>query len=822
MAILNTARAAMKLNQTGVAHILLLLAALGLIAFLIFSSTGEFQDRLFATLYPKSSSFAASTSQLGTLSLTASGSGILVNLPIGGDDNNNASVTLEYKKSTDTTWTPGPTLTKSAVQGVNTAPGDVKAATAGDTVPDAIIVKFKKEIPEEDRKALSSKFNLTFDSSIQSKDTEQVTEDAPEATNIFNRLFRAVIPNRVDKPKLDIIRFKVNPANRDRILAQLKANPLVEYAELEVLGQSLYTPNDPLYPANQWDLPEINALAAWDINPGNPAVVIGVIDTGVDTTLPDFAGQLVTGYDVINNTTAMTDCSGHGTAVIGRVGAATNNGLGIASLGSRVKVMPIRDSNHCIKAASFGVYDLAKALIHAADNGLKIVSISQGVGGDNSTVKDAVIYAQNKGVLIVAAAGNRFHAKNNDGSYAYKADGSVLYTGCLNGETGVMYPAAYPNVIAVGATRQGGGIWEGSCPGPQVKVAAPGAGVYTMKKPESPSYSLYGSATGTSFAAPQVAALAALILSVNPNLTRQEVTNIILGSATDMGAIGRDDNYGYGRINALKALQQAQGGIVPTATPASTSLPTTTPSLLPTATPTIAPSPTSSDNIGLSIPIATPTPTPVIFNNLSAVIPNLVSNTLYDIRITVTDPDGLVGSNVVTGQMMTGESLSAISTITATPTTCNSYSSVGSVAWINSDLAKLSDGKFAGVPLATSSGTLTSHALACLGFGFNIPTTATIKGIKVSIKRAKDRTSGSASDAVVRLVKNGTPSMADRAIATEYNQGITIDEHGGASDLWGENWIPSQINGNFGVVFAAKGNVSVGVDSIGVTVYYTQ
>jgi subtilisin family serine protease len=798
----------MNLNQKGVAHIPLLLAAIGLIAFLVVSSSGEFQDRLFKTLYPKSSSFAASTTQLGTLSLTASGSGILVNLPIAGDDNNNATITLEYKKITDTTWTQGPVLTKSAVQGVDTT-GDVKAA-ATNSAPDAIIVKFKKEIPEEDRKALSSRFNITFDSSIQSKDTEQVIEDVPESTNIFNRTFRSVFPSQVTKPKLDIIRFKVNPANRDKILTQLKANPDIEYAELDLIGESLFTPNDTYYASQQWDLRDINAPTAWDINQGNTSVVVAFIDTGLNTQHQDFAGRVASGgFDFIANTTNITDCYnfGHGTAVAGRITAATNNAIGIAGLAPGIKIMSVRDAD-C--EGRFHTSTLAKALLYAADKGAKVISISQGTYAAPELilyVRDAINYATSKGVLVVAAGGNRSPILNPDRSYVLKPDGSIDYKGCYNadGEAGILYPAAYPGVIAVGATKSGNVIWDGSCPGSALDVVAPGAGVYTTKVEGG-----YGGASGTSFATPQVAALAGLIFSVNPSLTPQQVTGIILGTATDLGVPGIDDIYGYGRIDALKALQSAQSGVpIPTSTVA------------PTATPILSPTPTSSSNVGLSIPISTPTPAPLVFNNLSTTIPNLEPNTSYDIRITVADPDGLVGSDVVTAQIMTGGSLiSTLANITATPTACNSYSSIGTVAWINSDLAKLSDGKFAGVPLATSSGSLTSNALACLGFGFNIPSNATIKGIKVSIKRARDITAGTAQDATVRLVRNGAVSSADRILTTEYGRGVTIDEHGGPSDLWGESWTPAQVNSDFGVAFAVKGNVSVGVDSITATVYY--
>jgi thermitase len=792
-------------SQRGATPILILIAIIGIIVFIVVSSSAPFKDSLLNTLFPKPSSEAALNNiQLGTLKLTPNGNSIAIQLPIAGDDNNNATSSVEYKKSTDNTWTQGPALNRAAVQGIQNEAGSVKAAIS-DSIqvdPDAVIVKFKKEIPEEDRKALISKFNITFDSSIQSKDTEQVTEKAPVATNIFNRVFRTVIPNRVAKPKLDIIRFKVSPANRDQILQQLRANPDVEYAELDVIGQSLFTPNDPQYNiTNQWDLTQINAPAAWDISQGDPSVIVAMIDTGLNINHQDIAGRVVPGYDFINNTATIIDCYGHGTAVAGRIAATTNNGLGIASLGSNVKIMSIRDAD-C--SGIFFTFRLAQALNFAASKpGVKVINISQGLSGpyaDQPVVKDAIDYVTSKGILVVAAAGN---------------------DGCCNR---IFYPAAYPNVIAVGATTSSGGAWSGSSTGPQLDVVAPGAGVYTTKMSGG-----YGSASGTSFASPQVAALAALIFSVNPNLTSQQVTNIILGTVDDLGTPGKDDQYGYGRINARKALIWAQAG-GPQA-PFPTAIPTATPNptIVPTPAPTLVPATPSPVVTALPTIIPSVTPTPVVFNKLlSTNITELAANTDYDIRITVTDPDGfLEGSGVILGQVTTGLQLAptsstTVTSVTASPGSCNTHPGLGTVAWINTDLAKANDNKFAGVPLATTSGTLTSNILACFGFGFNIPGNASIKGIKVSIKRARDVTAGSALDEAVRLIKSGTPSVGDRSSASQYNVGVIIDEHGGETDLWGDTWTPTQINASsFGTAFVTKGNVSVGVDNIAVTVYYT-
>jgi subtilisin family serine protease len=393
-------------------------------------------------------------------------------------------------------------LSSSSTQKTSTIPQQstqTKQALPVETVKDQIVVKFKPGTSEQAKQTIMQKYNLIIADTIKMGD------------------------------QTEVIVFKVDAKERDRVAAELAKDPNVKYSELNQIGHSLAVPNDPRYSSvPQWDLPQINAPLAWDISQGDTSVTVAIIDSGLDVNHQDLVGKIVPGYDFVNNTATMTDCYGHGTAVAGRIAAATNNGLGIASLGWNVKIMPIRDAD-C--SGIFISARLAQSITYASNQaGVKVINISQGIGAPDSTTEDAINIARSKGIAVVAAAGN------------------TACTSC------VMWPAAYSQVVAVGAGTSSGGIWSSSSSGPEIDVVAPGAGIDTIKTGNN-----YGSATGTSFASPQVAALAALIFSVQPNLTSQQVMDILKNSATcPVGQTCPNNTWGSGRINARAALLLAQ------------------------------------------------------------------------------------------------------------------------------------------------------------------------------------------------------------------------------------------------------------------------
>lgn len=329
-------------------------------------------------------------------------------------------------------------------------------------------------------------------------------------------------------PSLNAVVVQVPAERLDAALSILRNDPNVLYAEPDAVAHIAFTPNDPEYPVHQYGPQIIQADKAWDITRGDPNVLVAVVDTGVDYTHPDLQGKVVKGYDFVNNDADPADDNGHGTHVAGIIAAATNNGVGVASIGFNTRVLAVK----VLDANGSGYYStVAKGITYAADHGARIINLSLRGTVSSSILQDAVNYAWNKGVLVVAAAGN-------DGSNA------------------PAYPAAYPHVLAVAATDWNDTRWSLSNYGDYIDVSAPGVGIISTDWVGA--VGLYASRSGTSMAAPHVAAVAALALAVNPNLTNADLETLIKTSVDDKGDPGWDPYYGAGRVNAYKAVLAAQ------------------------------------------------------------------------------------------------------------------------------------------------------------------------------------------------------------------------------------------------------------------------
>ncbi len=313
------------------------------------------------------------------------------------------------------------------------------------------------------------------------------------------------------------INAKINELRRDTAVAYAEPN----YRR----SVSATTPNDPDYASSQWNLRTTRADAAWDITRGSTSGIIAVIDTGVSVSHPDLAGKIVAGYDFIDNDSDPTDLNGHGTHVAGIAAAITNNGVGVAGMDWNARLMPVR----VLDAAGNGYdSDIASGIVWAADHGAKVINMS--LGGASSypqTMQSAIDYAYGKGVMIVAAAGN------------------------TPGE--LTYPAACNHVVAVAATDSADNRASFSNYGSFVDVAAPGVNIISTFWTAG-NGNTYGQGSGTSMASPLVAGLAALLTELYPTWTPDQVTSRIEATADDLGTTGRDDFYGYGRVNAAAAL----------------------------------------------------------------------------------------------------------------------------------------------------------------------------------------------------------------------------------------------------------------------------
>ncbi|MDN5344338.1 MAG: hypothetical protein PWQ18_449 [Clostridia bacterium] len=342
----------------------------------------------------------------------------------------------------------------------------------------------------------------------------------------------------------------------EQALKDLRARPDVLYAEPNYPVKAFQTP-DPLY-GEQWGLEDpsvvgntygIAAAPAWAAltaaGGSKRQAMVGVVDTGVDKDHLDLAGRLAPGYNAITDISdgqAWDDDNGHGTNVAGIIAAAYDNSTGIAGVAgpANVQVLPVRALD---SQGSGSVFDVARGIHWAADHGAMVINLSLGTNYYSQTLDEAVQYALDRGVLVVAAAGNE------------------------EGPVDKVYPASLPGVLAVAASKSNGGIASFSNYGPGIDLAAPGVDIlstYPMElDTEDGNPDGYTELDGTSMAAPFVAGLAGLLLAADAGLTAGGVQALLEDTAVDLGAPGRDDTFGYGLVNAAAAMNKALGNGVP-------------------------------------------------------------------------------------------------------------------------------------------------------------------------------------------------------------------------------------------------------------------
>lgn len=286
----------------------------------------------------------------------------------------------------------------------------------------------------------------------------------------------------------------------------------------------------------QWHLQHLKMPEVWlNYGTGSADVQVAVLDTGVDYDHPDLKDRVILGPDYIDRDNDPKDRHGHGTHVAGIIAASLNNNEGVAGVAPNVKILAIRVLG---EDGSGSLFNIAKGIAYAANNGAKVINLSLGSppGGliMRSLANFMASYAENKGALIVAAAGNE------------------------GGDIG--YPAAASRFLAVGATNETNILASFSNRGPELDVVAPGVNIFsTFPTYEVSSNRLglsknYASLNGTSMATPVVAAQAALLLSRNPTWKPKQVRERIESTSRDLGMVGRDDIYGLGLVSILDAL----------------------------------------------------------------------------------------------------------------------------------------------------------------------------------------------------------------------------------------------------------------------------
>ncbi len=346
------------------------------------------------------------------------------------------------------------------------------------------------------------------------------------------------------------------------VAGKLKKLSDVEWAEPRLLRHIFsikVQPDDPKL-GLQYYLTTDHMFDAWNVSTGDTSIVIGIVDTGVDWPHPDLYGNIWHNWSDINtkwtadsdgikydsigwdfggtgssdgsptpDSNPIEDVPLHGTLVAGVASAVTNNGIGVAGIGFKSKIMPVKVAQENITDPTSRerliVYGF-EGIKYAADNGAKVINCSWGGGGFSQAEQDVINYAVSKGALVVVAAGN-------DNTSAYE------------------YPAAYKNVLTAAATGYNDIRSYFSNYGSYVDLCAPGTSIYGTFQPNA-----YTSGSGTSFSAPQVSGLAALVFAKFPNYTPLQVAQQIRVNCDNIDSVNPGFEYqlGSGRINAYKAL----------------------------------------------------------------------------------------------------------------------------------------------------------------------------------------------------------------------------------------------------------------------------
>lgn len=489
------------------------------------------------------------------------------------------------------TETAGPTVTASATESMGATPTVNATATVAETpstgTPEGTAGVTDTATPT----AVSTDTSPTPTATAAATST-QATPTAEQSSagdplapyHVANELIVKVDPLQKDaalqtlkSAGVDPAQSSTQPGSVNTLIVQVQADKLattlasletgkgIEFAEpnyvagISSFASSPSQPDDPLF-ASQTNLSQIQVPAAWSTVSGEQPVLVAVLDTGIDLTQPDLANSIWSnpgetgtdaagtprasngldddgngfvddhqGWNFVDGNNNVSDDNGHGTHLAGIIAASINNGVGVAGIAPNARILPVKvlDKN------GYGTYaNIASGIVYATNMGARVINLGFGGTGSSAVLQDAVDYALLHNVLLVAAAGN-------------------------GGPHTTYYPAGYSGVVAVSAVDGQNALAGFSSTGDDISLAAPGVGILSTGLNGT-----YVTMSGTSMAAAEVSGVAAL-LGGQPNFPDViRLRSALLGGALDLGASGRDPNYGYGLVQAVGALHYS-GPIFP-------------------------------------------------------------------------------------------------------------------------------------------------------------------------------------------------------------------------------------------------------------------
>ncbi|TWT27868.1 S8 family serine peptidase [Planomicrobium sp. CPCC 101110] len=317
----------------------------------------------------------------------------------------------------------------------------------------------------------------------------------------------------------------------DAFIEDLEKQKDVKSVEPDFFVKLDYVADDPDLIDFQYHHKSIGTARAWDITLGSPEVIVAIIDDGIDLNHIDLKNQIVSHHNMVEGKTFTK--GEHGTHVAGIIAGVVNNKAGGAGVAPKTKIMAIDvfDRDYAL------ISDIVEGIYKAVDGGADVINMSLGSYAPSTALETAVQYAYNKGVVVVAAAGNDALSDSH-------------------------YPSSYKNVISVASTTSEDKQSDFSNYGPTVDLAAPGTDIFSTLPNNA-----YGWMSGTSMASPVIAGVAALLKAKEPLLTNKEIANRLFLTAKDLGVAGKDVKYGYGRVNTFNALKNIDNTVpvVPTA-----------------------------------------------------------------------------------------------------------------------------------------------------------------------------------------------------------------------------------------------------------------